>query len=223
MATILTFDLPSKSACPPLLCGVNDYAVIQLRSGSIAKSHDGSGYLIAPITSVARSTGLNWRYTVSVPSTQLASGATLTSADVFSKLGCISLADAALFAKNVIANGSANWEITSIAVPTLSSSTTPQYLFRRNTSFAINAIEIGAENPPASIQVQLQVTTADGTTYSNIGSAAIITPPAKTARVVFGTPLTIPAKAAVRAMVSTFSGVYTSGATLDLHLFTSPK
>ena len=223
MATILTFDLPSKAACPPLICGVNDHVVIQLRPGSTAKSHDGSGFLVAPITSLARSTGLSWRYTVTVPSSQIADGATVSSADVYGKLGCISLADSALFAKNsLLVNSADNWEITSLVVPTLSSSTTPFYLFRRNTSFVINAIEIGAESPPASLQVQLQATAADGTSYSNIGSHALITPPAKTARVVFGTPLTLPAKAAVRAMVSTFSGVYTSGATLDLHLFTSP-
>jgi hypothetical protein len=223
MSTPLTFDIASRTACAPLICGVDNYVVIQLKSASAAKSHDGSGWLVAPITAVARiANTLTWRYTVTVADSQIAEGQILTSNDVWPRIGCISLADSALFAKNSInANrGLLNWQTVQFSAP-VSAGTTDTYMFRRATGFQFHAIELGMENPPATVSVQLQATVAGGTVYSNIGGPAAISPSAFSARVAFSSPITVPANAAVRARITGGSGIYSGGTTVDLHIFTS--
>jgi hypothetical protein len=222
MPTTLTFDIESKTACPPLICGSGDYVVIPLKPASKAKSHDGSGYLVAPITNVARAVGLAWRYTVVVPDTQLADAVTLSQSDVWPRIGCISLADACLFAK-VATNAvdKENWDTVSLAVPVSTGTTVNQYLMRRATEFALNAIEIGMEAPQGPVTIQLQATTNGGSVYTNLGQPVTITPPAKSARRTFATPLTVPANAALRALITTSTGIYTAGQTVDLHRFTT--
>jgi hypothetical protein len=222
MPTTLTFDITSKSACAPLICGVGNHVVVKLKSACIAKSWDGSGYLVAPITVVARTVGLTWRYTVVVPDTQLASGATLSQADVESSIGCISQVDACLFAK-IAANLATeqNWQTVSVAVPASSGATLNTYMFRRATAFKVHAMEIGMESPVNAVTVQLQVSGANNTTYTDIGLPATITPPAFSARRAFSSPLSIPAGAAVRAKVTTASGIYAASTYVDIHLFTT--
>lgn len=222
MPTTLTFDIASKTACAPLVCGKDDYVTIQLKPACKAKSHDGSGYLVAPITNVARTVGLTWRYTVTVPDTQLADNVTLSQSDVWPRIACISGTDACLFAK-ISANAvdKENWDTVSLAVPVSTNTTVDQYVMRRATAFVINAIEIGMENPQGPLSIQLQVTTNGGTSYSNIGQPVTITPPAKSARRSFTSPLSIPANAALRAAITTTTGIYTANQTVDLHLFTS--
>ena len=224
MPATLTFDLPSKSACAPLLCGQGEYVTIQLRTASKAKSHDGSGFLIAPIATVHRLVGLTWRYTVTVPDSQIAAGATVTGDDVYPKLGCISLADAALFAKNSLASTpAAHWQVVTINVPLLSSSVSQFYLFRRATGYVIRAIEIGAFNLPAPLSVILQKTTAGGTLYTSAGTATAVNPPPKSARNTFASPIVVPGNCALALNATTTGGIYTGGATFDLHLFTTPN
>lgn len=222
MPTTLTFDIESCSGKAPLFCGVDNYVTVKLKTACIAKSHDGSGYLIAPITAVARVGGtMLWRYTVVVPDTQLSTGSTLTQNDVTGSIGCISQTDDCLFQKLLGLTIDPSWEMVSATVPSSSGEAVASYMFRRATSWVLQAFEIGAANPQNTITVQLQVSGLNNNTYTNLGLATTITPPAFSARRVLSSPVTVPAGCAVRAVVTSGNAIYSPQSMVDIHLFTT--
>ena len=223
MATTLTFTLPSNPGCPPLVCGVGNLTFVKLLTDQKAKSADGSGYLRATITAVQQLSLTSWRYTVSVPDSEVADP--VTGADVEPSLCCVSCADAAILAKLAQIDPSEttvrlNWQTISLRDPDQGVVIGDTYLFRRNVAFRIHAIEIAICSGAGPVDLTLQVSGGNNEIYVDLTSALTVSAPQLTARLDPEISLLVPAKCALRARVS-HGGIYPSAYGLELHLLTS--
>lgn len=70
LTLILLIDAPNLT-CPALECGVGAPVALQLHSASVAKSRDGSGWLVGTISSLGRYCNEKWKYVFAIPDTEV--------------------------------------------------------------------------------------------------------------------------------------------------------
>lgn len=222
--TTLQFTMPSNPGCAPLVCGEGNPAVLKLKSGSVAKGADGSGYLIGEITDVTNIDLTSWRYTIEVEDEEITEEETVTTDDLESLVGCLSLADQALLAKiGEQAETQLNWQTISLYGTASEVVTAASYLLRRHTGFRIHEFHIAIHSGVGPVSVSLSKTAANGTSYSTItGTATINGAGIYTARHAYASPVAIAAFEAIRANITGGADIYTATAFgLELHLLTS--
>jgi hypothetical protein len=226
--TTLQFTLPSNPGCAPLACGVGNQAFIPLVTASAPKSADGSGYLLATITAVLGLSLTSWRYTVEIEDSEIADGETVTANDVTGRVCCVSCADAALLAKLTQLNPEnqtpLNWQTFALFAPAAGVITSAPYLFRRQTSVRLHAIEAAIVSGQGPVSLTLERTAANGVNFTTpfTSALAINGSGIYTARLALSVPVIIPAFCAVRASISSAASLYETTANgLDLHLITS--
>lgn len=226
--TSLQFLLPASPACPPLSCGMGNPAFVALKPGSITKSADGSGFLLAEITATEQLSLTQWRYTVEIEDAEITTGQTVTADDVTGQLSCLSGTDSALLAKLSLMTPQVfqplNWQTFALFAPAQAVLTSTPYLLRRHSAFQLHAIEAAIHGGTGPVSLTLERTAANGVSYITplhspltLNGAGLYT-----ARLTLPAPLTIPAFCAVRASISAAADIYTTTAQgLELHLITS--
>lgn len=224
--TTLEFTLPSNPGCTPLVCGEGNGVMIQLKDASAAKSADGSGSLRGTITTAIASSLTEWKYTVEVEDSEIADGQTVTSSDCTGTICCLNYANEAILAKIAALEPSPaagwNWQTFSLYPADDGVLTADAYLFRRQSPFLLHAWEIAVVSGTGTTSVRLFKSGANNTTYAALTASLSITTPARTARRVYTSPLSIASLEAIRASIT---GAADSGSIqhygLELHLFTS--
>lgn len=216
MPTTLTFELPSHPSCPALACGVDDGVFVKLKPSFLDRSADGSGYLRSVVATVLQLTSALWRYTVTVPDSEIASGMTLTADHVEPSLSCITGADAAILAKPL------NWLFHRAVGTSGTLNDGRYYITRRHFPWRIHAMELAITSASGSptIEFGLAKTGTNDIAWETIdGVSAEIVLPLRTTRVVFAEPILIEAQRSLA--VDAASSISNAATGLDVHLFTS--
>jgi len=149
LSLILLIDAPNLT-CPALECGVNAAVAIQLKTASVPKSRDGSGWLIGTIAAADRYCNEKWRYAFSIPESEVSpevatAQETLEAGDVAS-VCCLECGDEMLLAKlkaRTVTNfTSESFRLFDDTEPIANGSLR---LFRRHSTILIHAIEASCE------------------------------------------------------------------------------
>lgn len=221
--TTLSFNLTSSPGCAPLVCGQGDSVFVPLKTGSVAKSADGTGYLRAVITEVKELSLVAWLYTVEIEDSEISGS--ITADDPTGHLCCISCADKAILAKLALvepdSSGRTSWQTFSLYQPGEGVLTAQIYLLRRHTGYRIHAAEIARHSGNGNISASLLRSGVNNLSFVNLGSLMTISNPSLTARQTLAPAIINPFEA-LAVQVFGAADIYSASSNgLELHLLTS--
>lgn len=156
MSTALSIIFTTSNiTCPPINCGAGGTAALKLKEAAIAKSADGSGWLIAAITIAApfssNAGAGSWQYVFTVEDSEVRAGQTVTASDIDN--ACCVPCDASMMLDKLAARTLTNFTRQSVSLYGLSDglNAAEQILvgdhvaYRFHSAHLLSAVEIACD------------------------------------------------------------------------------